>query len=105
MENEELKEQCVQLFLDGKNYTEIAKLTNHSRQYITKLIKDDVRTKEQLNKKIIKVSKLKNNSRCRVSLSTSFLGKIGISTDYKKDDYVELTVDENSKIITIKKKE
>lgn len=103
MKKEELKEKCVNLFLEGKNYTEIAKLTGYSRQYISKLIKEDERVKERLNKKIIKVNKLKNSSRFKLSLSTEFLSKIGISKDYKKSDYIEIKLNEKSKTITIKK--
>lgn len=104
MEKEDFKEECIQLFLEGKNYTEISKLTNHSRQYISNLIRNDIRVKEKLNKKIIKVSKLKNSSRCKISLSTDFLSKIGVSKDYKENDYIEVSIDEKSKTITIKKK-
>lgn len=99
----DLKEKCVQLFLKGKNYTEIAKLTNCSRQYVSNLIKDDKRVKEKLNKKIIKVNKLKNTTRLKISISTDFLSKIGITKDYKKDDFVEISVNEKTKTITIKK--
>lgn len=99
----DLKEKCVQLFLEGKNYTEIAKLTNCSRQYVSNLIKDDKRVKEKLNKKIIKVNKLKNTTRLKISISTDFLSKIGITKDYKKDDFVEISVNEKTKTITIKK--
>lgn len=102
---EKLKEQCVQMFLEGKTYTEIAKLTNRSRQYITSLIKDDERVKERLNKKIIKVSKLKNTTRLKISINTEFLKKIGISKDTNRDDYVEISVDEKTKTIIIKKKD
>ena len=99
----DLKEKCIQLFLEGKNYTEIAKLTNCSRQYVSNLIKDDKRVKEKLNKKIIKVNKLKNTTRLKISISTDFLSKIGITKDYKKDDFVEISVNEKTKTITIKK--
>ena len=60
MEKENLKEECIELFLDGKSYTEIAKLTNHSRNYIANLIRDDNRVKEKLNTRTVKVYKLKN---------------------------------------------
>lgn len=99
----DLKEKCIQLFLEGKNYTEIAKLTNCSRQYVSNLIKDDKRVKEKLNKKIIKVNKLKNTTRLKISINTDFLSKIGITKDYKKDDFVEISVNEKTKTITIKK--
>ena len=104
MNKEKLKEQCVQMFLEGKNYTEIAKLTNRSRQYIASLIKDDERVKEKLNTRTVKVYKLKNSTRMKISISTDFLSKIGISKDNNKDEYVEINLDEENKTITIKKK-
>lgn len=104
MEKEDLKEQCIQMFLEGKNYTEIAKLTNRSRNYITELIKDDKRVREKSNKRTVKVYKFKNTTRMKIPISTDFLSKIGISKDYKEDEYVEIKLDENNKIITIKKK-
>ena len=104
MEKEELKEKCIKLFLEGKNYTEIAKLTNRSRQYVTKLIKDDERVKEKLNTKIVKVYKMKNNTRMKIPLSTYFLNKIGIDSNTAKNEYVEVRLDEKNKTIPIKKK-
>lgn len=104
MDKEELKEECIKLFLEGKNYTEIAKNTGYSRQYITELIKDDKRVKKKLNKRTVKVYKLKNRARANISIGVDFLNKIGISKDFKKNDYVEVKVDEKNKIITIKKK-
>lgn len=104
MENKKLKEECINLFLSGKNYTEIAKLTNRSRQYVAELIKDDERVKEKLNTRVVKVYKLKNRARANISIGIDFLNKIGISKDFKKNDYVEVKVDEKNKIITIKKK-
>lgn len=104
MEKENLKEECIELFLDGKSYTEIAKLTNHSRNYIANLIRDDNRVKEKLNTRTVKVYKLKNCTRMKISISTDFLSKIGISKDNNKDEYVEINLDEENKTITIKKK-
>ena len=48
MNKKELKEKCINMFLEGKTYTEIAKLTNWSRTYISRLIEDDERV---INKK------------------------------------------------------
>lgn len=103
MEKENLKEECVKLFLAGKNYTEIAKLTNYSRSYIANLIKDDNRVKEKLNTKTVKVYKLKNSTRMKIPISTDFLSKIGIDKDNKKEEYVEINLDEKNKSIIIKK--
>ncbi len=41
MEKRELKKKCIELYLEGKTYTEIAKLTGWSRTFITDLIKND----------------------------------------------------------------
>lgn len=102
---EELKEKCVQLYLGGKTYNEIGKLTNHSRNYVSNLIKDDIRIKEKKNIKTIKVYKLKRQKRMKITINTDFLEKIGISSDLKKDDYVDIFLDENNESIIIKKHE
>lgn len=104
MEEKKLKEKCIELFISGKNYTEIAKLTNHSRNYIANLIKNDERVKEKLNNRTVKVYKLKNSTRMKIPINTDFLSKIGISKDNNKDEYVEINLDEENKTITIKKK-
>lgn len=104
MEKEELKEKCIKLFLEGKNYIEIAKLTNRSRQYVSELIRDDERVKEKLNTRIVKVYKLKNRTRANIPIGIDFLSKIGINKDFNKTDHVEVKLDEKNKTITIKKK-
>lgn len=104
MEKEDLKRKSIQLFLDGHNYTEIAKLTGYSRQYITELIKDDEKVKEKLNIRTVKVYKLKNRTRANISIGIDFLSKIGINKDFNKTDYVEVKLNEKNKTIIIKKK-
>ncbi len=103
MEKEKLKEECIKLFLSGKSYTEIAKLTNYSRQHVSNLIKNDKRIKEKLNNKTVKVYKLKNRSRMNIPINAEFLRKIGVSKNCEKEDFVEVHLDEKNKIITIKK--
>ena len=105
MKSDKLREKCIKLFLVLNNYTQISEITNYSRQYITNLIKDDERIKEYLNKKIVKVYKFKNSTRMKVPISTDFLVKIGIDKNSKKDEYVEINIDEKAKEIIIKKKE
>ena len=102
---EELKEKCIELYLSGKTYKEIGKLTDHSRNFVANLIKDDIRITEKKNIKTIKVYKLKSQKRMKITINTDFLAKIGISSDLKKDDYVDIFLDENNKSIIIKKHE
>lgn len=102
---EDLKEKCIKLYLSGKTYNEIGKLTDHSRNYVANLIKDDIRIKEKKNIKTIKVYKLKNRKRMNVLITTGFLSKIGISPNVEKDDFVDIFLDENNKSIIIKKHE
>lgn len=103
MEKEDLKRKSIQLFLDGHNYTEIAKLTGYSRQYISNLIKDDERVKEKLNKRIVKVYKYKNVTKATIPIGVDFLREIGIDSKSNNDDYVEIQLNKKDKTITIKK--
>lgn len=103
MDKKRLKEDCIKLFLEGKNYAEIAKQTGWSRTTITNLIKDDERVKEKLNCKKIKVHKRKDEGRLTVLVPTQFLKKIGISKDLDKQEYVVAKFDEKTKNIIIEK--
>ena len=100
---EELKNKFVQLYLQGKTMQEIAKLTGCSRNYVSNLIKDNELVKNKRNKKIIKVYKLRNEKKMKISISTDFLKKIGIDTSLNKEEYVDIQVNEKNKTITIKK--
>ena len=103
MEKEDLKNKCIELYLEGKTYTEIAKLTGWSRTFITNLIKNDEKIVEQKNKRIIKVYKRKNNNRMVIYIPTEFIENIGISKDITQSDYVDIFVDKKNKSITINK--
>ena len=103
MENKKLKEQCIQLFLEGKRYSEIAEKTGFSRTFITNLIKDDPRVMEEKNKKKLKVFKRKDNNQMTVYIPTSYLKKIGISSDKDKSEYVDIYLKEQDKTIILKK--
>lgn len=103
MDIEKLKEKCINLYLKGKTYKEIGELTNRSRNFISGLIKDDIRIKEKNKMKTIKVYKLKSQKRMNITINTDFLSKIGISSDVKKDDFVDIFLDENNESIIIKK--
>lgn len=103
MSKEELKEQCINMYLDGKTYVEIAKLTGWSRTYITNLIKADERIKELRNTKKIKVHKRKDNRQMVIYIPTEFIEKLGVSRDFNKEDFVNVRIDEKNKNIIIEK--
>lgn len=103
MDNKELKKQCIRLYLEGKTYTEIAKLTGWSRTFITNLIKTDKKIIERKNTRKIKVSKRKNNKQMIIYIPTEFIEKLGISKDTNKTEYVNISIDEESKTMIIKK--
>lgn len=95
---DELKEKAIQLYLEGKNYTKIAKELNISRNYVSRIIKDDIRVVEKEH--ILKVSK-----KCPKNLviSNKFLNKIGITNNSKIDEYIEISIDIKNNCILLKK--
>ena len=103
MDKKNLKEKCVNLYLDGKTYTEIAKLTNWSRKFITDLIKNDSRVIVKNNTKKIKVCKRKDNRQMIIYIPTEYIEKIGISKNKENAEYVDITIDRNNESIIIKK--
>lgn len=103
MDRKQLKEECIKLYLEGKTYTEIAKLTNWSRTFITKLIQDDQRIIKLKNTKKIKVHKRKNDNRLVLYIPTTYIEKLGISRDFNKNEYVDIKLDEENKKIIIEK--
>ena len=100
---EEIKETAIKLYIEGKKMTEIAKITGCSRNFIGNLIREDERIKQYKNKKIVNVYKRINQTRINVPISTDYWEKIGISKDCNIKEYVEITVDEDSKTIIINK--
>ena len=54
--SEELKEKIIQLYLEGKNYKEIEKELDCSRNYIGKLIRE--KNIDNQRKKILKIKKI-----------------------------------------------
>lgn len=102
MDKKGLKEDCIKLFLEGKTYSEIAKLTGWSRTFITNLIKDDQRIIEKNKIKKIKVHKRKNGQMI-IYIPTKSLEKLGISKDLNKIEYVNVKLDDSSKNIIIEK--
>ena len=103
MEKGELKKKCIELYLEGKTYTEIAKLTGWSRTFITDLIKNDEKIIEKNNTKKIKLYKRKDNKQVQIYIPTEFIRKMGISKDTDDTEYVDIYFDENTKNIVIKK--
>lgn len=103
MNKKELKEECIKLYLSGKNYTEIARLTGFSRTFITNLIKDDERIIQEKNNKIIKVHKRKKDKRMVIYIPTKLIKKLGISEDLDKEEFVNIVFDEASNNLIILK--
>ncbi len=99
----ERKEKAVQLYLEGKTYSEIAKIIGYSRYYVSTLIREDSRIKNYKNKKVLKLYKKPNYSKITVPINLDFWEKIGISKDASIIENVEISVDEEKKIIIIKK--
>lgn len=100
---DELKANAVQYYLQGKNLIEISKILGCSRNYLGKLIKDDCRVREYRNNKTVKVNKLKRQHRMNISIPSEYWEKIGIVRDSSIEDYVNVSLDEESKKIIIKK--
>lgn len=98
-----LKKKCIELYMQGKTMKEISNVVGYSRNYVGSLIKDDTRIKEYKNSKIVKIYKLKNRHQMNVPISVSFLKKIGVSDDCNITDYLDVSVNEDLKEITIKK--
>ncbi len=103
MDREQLKEDCINLYLQGKNYSEIARLKGYSRTYITNLIKDDERIKNMKNTKIIKVYKRKDDKRLQITIPAKFIKNLGISSELKSAQFVEISMNEKKNEIIIKK--
>lgn len=100
---DEMREQAIQLYLGGKNYIEIAKILSCSRNYVSNLIKDDMKVKEKQNNKVLKVYKNPNKGKKNLTIGIDLLSKIGIDKDNKSTDYVQVKLDERNNSLIIKK--
>lgn len=100
---EEIKEQAIIYYLEGKTLIEISELLRCSRNYLGTLIKDDERIIKYRNQTTNKVRKMKNRAQIDISIPTNYWEKIGILKNSKIDDYVDIKVDEIEKKITIQK--
>lgn len=103
IDKENLKEQFINLYLQGKTMQEISKLTGWSRNYVGKIIKDDDRIKKYRNYHTVKVYKYKMQNKMNIPIAVGFLEKIGISRDLNVEDFIDVILDENEKTITLKK--
>ena len=103
MKKKDLKEICIQLYLKGKNYSQISKELNMSRTYVSMLIKDDERIIDKQNTKKMKVYKRKNDKRLSIFIPPKFIKEIGITEDLKIDEYVDISIDKEGKKIIIEK--
>lgn len=102
---DEMKEQAIKLYLEGRSYTEIANIFGCSRNYVSTLIKEDSKIKKFKNKKIIQLYKKPKYSKIEVPINLDFWEKIGISKDSNIINKVEISVDEETQVISIKKYE
>lgn len=100
---DDMKKQAIQLYIEGKNYIEIAKILSCSRNYVSNLIKDDEKVKEKQNNKVLKVYKNPNKGKKNLTIGIDLLSKIGIDKDKKSTDYVQVNLDEKNKTLIIKK--
>lgn len=99
---ENLKEQAIELYLKDNNYIQIAKILGCSRNYISNLIKDDIRIKNKKNKKTLKVYKSQHGKK-HLTIGIEILNNIGISNNIMLDEYVDILVDkENGQIVLTK---
>ena len=104
MDREKLKKQCLDMYInEHKTLEEIAKLTGWSRTYITNLIKNDARYVDKKNNKKLKVYKRKTTNQMLIYITTEFIEKLGISKDFNKTEYVDVSFDEKNQSIIIKK--
>ena len=104
MDNIELKEKCIQLYIEeGKTLSDIAKEVGYSRTHITNLIEDDPRVKTSRNIRKIKVYKRMDNNQLRIDIPTEFIEKLGISHNKNISEYVKVLFNENNKNIIIAK--
>ena len=103
MDKRELKEKCINLYLEGKTFTEIAKLTGWSRTFISRLIKNDIRVINRKNTIKIKIYKNEKLKRISHNINKEMLEKIGICENYNKDEYVNVLYNDKDNSITIKK--
>lgn len=99
----EIKEQAVQLYLNGKNYVDIAKIIGCSRSYVSNLIRKDDRVVNYRNQKIVKLYKHASNSKITVSIPLDYWEKIGISKNPDISENIQMVVDEQTKRIIIEK--
>lgn len=92
--------KAVKLYLQGKSYKEIAEILGCSRNYASKLIKDDSNVKEKQNTKTLKL--YKNRKRIELALIDNTLTKIGFSRS-NINEYADIFIDEKNQQIIIKK--
>ena len=103
VDKDKMKEKAINLYLEGKNYSQIANILGCSRNYVSTLIRKDDRVEEYKNNKIIKLYKNPHYSKIVAQISIDFWEKIGVSKDVNIVDNVKISVDEKKKIIIIKK--
>lgn len=102
---EEMKNKAIKLYLNGKNYIEIAKILGCSRNYVSNLIKDDEAIIKKQTTKILKVYKSPNRRKKNLTIGIELLGLIGVNKSEKVDDYVQVQFDKKNKNLILKKHE
>ena len=103
MNKKELKEYCINMFINGISLSKIAEDTNKSRTFITNLIKEDERYKMYKQNRKIKVYKRKHYKQMTIHIPTDFIKGIGITDDKSKNEFVNVFFDKNNNQIIISK--
>lgn len=98
-----MKELAIELYLNGKNYTEISRIIGCSRNYVSNLIRSDERVVEKKNSKILKVYKNSNKTKKNLTIGIELLTLIGVSKNENVDDYVQIWFDNKNKNLILKK--
>ena len=102
---EEMKRIALELFLNGKNYTEIANSLGCSRNYISHLINNEDEVIKRKYTKVFKVYKNPNGTKKHLTIGIELLSLIGVSRNKDENDYVKIIFDEKNKNLILKKYE
>lgn len=103
MDKKELKEHCIDMFINGISLSKIAEDISKSRTYITNLIKDDERYKLYKQNRKIKVYKRKHYKQMTIHIPTEFIKGIGVTDDKDAKEFVNVFFDKNNNQIIITK--
>lgn len=103
MDKNELREHCINMFINGISLSKMAENIGKSRTYITNLIKDDERYKSYKQNRKIKVYKRKHYKQMTIHIPTEFIKGIGVTDDKNRKEFVNVFYDKNANQIIITK--